>query len=565
MGGIPVMLEPGEDVYAPGQWGAPEVLLNSLMPRFQRGGEVDAKKPKNPDADAKTQGAKVAKPENVTPGGRLEFIGDGSGISGALNMYDGANKLVASVGAISGQNRTAQASQEQRMQIAGEAMPLPDGEFNLSGYERHPGRTNLGDWSAYIGGPSGNIGNRSGIMLHTDLGHDGTIGCIGTETGPGRGTKKDRQFQTMYEKVQPRNVKVDLTGRSDGKVSNVEGGDDGRDPKDMPGGGNPIQSFFGESVMAIAKGLGLPGLGQYFNVLGEVISEVFGEAASYIFGGGMMNNIMSPAKADETTNQPSGDSPGGMSTTDQQGAMNVVGGMGFGQKEWDIYRNTLAKIESGGKYNIAGGSGDHYDGRYQMGAAAKTDAARILGVNDPGHTPGARARFRQNAEMQEEFFAAFTKANYNYLMGNPKFANAKPGRKLEILGYAHNQGMGGAENWLNTGQVGSDGFGTKGTAYSEALKTNLKAAGFQQGGYVNLAGKPAAHMRRFAEAQDLFESMAGAGQQPIVIMAGGGGGGGVNTEVMAVDGAPPPPNLPSGPDVVALLELQNRLALGAMI
>ena len=89
--------------------------------------------------------------------------------------------------------------------------------------------------------------------------------------------------------------------------------------------------------------------------------------------------------------------------------------------------------------------------------------------------------------------------------------------------------------------------------------------GLQQGGMVNLAGKPAAHMRRFAEAQELMESLAGAGQQPIIVMGGGDGGSQGGVDVQVVDGAPAPPNLPDGPSVVALLELQNRLALGAAI
>ena len=37
---IPTLLEPGEQVYMPGQWGGAEVLMNSMFPRFQTGGEV---------------------------------------------------------------------------------------------------------------------------------------------------------------------------------------------------------------------------------------------------------------------------------------------------------------------------------------------------------------------------------------------------------------------------------------------------------------------------------------------------------------------------------------------
>ena len=151
-------------------------------------------------------------------------------------------------------------------------------------------------------------------------------------------------------------------------------------------------------------------------------------------------------------------------------ANTVVESMGFSKSEFDTFRSVVARIESGGKYDIKGGSGGKYDGRYQLGAAAKTDAARYLGVPDPGHTPESRQRFRKDSEMQERFFAAFTKANHTYLMGNPEYRDATSKRKLQILGYAHNQGMGGAEKWMTTGEVGADGFGTKGTKYTDEIR-----------------------------------------------------------------------------------------------
>ena len=55
------------------------------------------------------------------------------------------------------------------------------------------------------------------------------------------------------------------------------------------------------------------------------------------------------------------------------------------------------------------------------------------------------------------------------MMSDPLFANATPQRKLEILGYAHNQGWAKALDWLNTGEVGRDKFGTKGTKYVDAI------------------------------------------------------------------------------------------------
>jgi hypothetical protein len=170
-----------------------------------------------------------------------------------------------------------------------------------------------------------------------------------------------------------------------------------------------------------------------------------------------------------------------------QSDSNIVTSMGFSAEDWDLFRNTVAQIESGGTYDIAGGSGDHYDGRYQLGAAAKTDGARYAGVVDPGHGPGAREAFRKDAELQEKLFAGFTKANHSYLMGVPEYKDSTPQRKLQILGYAHNQGMGGAENWMKTGVVGADGFGTKGTKYTDSIAAEFRKRSqkMQFGGEVN--------------------------------------------------------------------------------
>ncbi len=154
----------------------------------------------------------------------------------------------------------------------------------------------------------------------------------------------------------------------------------------------------------------------------------------------------------------------------------ILGDMGYSQEDWDIYKRAVAGIETKGyefddSYSAQGGASDHYDGRYQLGRDAKTDASGILGVPDPGHTSTAREAFRGDPSMQEDYFAAFTNANYKYLMkNNPKFRNASARDQMGMLGYAHNQGMGGASNWIKTGEVGADAFKTKGTVYTDAIK-----------------------------------------------------------------------------------------------
>jgi len=155
--------------------------------------------------------------------------------------------------------------------------------------------------------------------------------------------------------------------------------------------------------------------------------------------------------------------------------------LGISKEEWSIFKNTVAAIESGGAYDIAGGSGKHYDGRYQLGRDAKIDGAKVAGIAKPGHgdvDSSERIKFRKDPALQELLFAGYTIANYNYLKSLPEFRKLSKAGQLQALGYAHNQGIGGAANWLKTGVVGSDGFGTKGTKYTDALRQNFIAAGF---------------------------------------------------------------------------------------
>jgi len=152
----------------------------------------------------------------------------------------------------------------------------------------------------------------------------------------------------------------------------------------------------------------------------------------------------------------------------------VSDNIGADQSMWNIYREKIADIESGGDYSVKGGYKNHYDGRYQMGEDAKKDAATLLGYS-LGHDAKSREAFRNDRTKQEEAFAAFTVKNHDYLMAKSKEYRRLPLEdKLSVLAYAHNQGWSGANSWLKSGKVGSDAFGTKGTKYSDAIKEALK-------------------------------------------------------------------------------------------
>lgn len=140
--------------------------------------------------------------------------------------------------------------------------------------------------------------------------------------------------------------------------------------------------------------------------------------------------------------------------------------MGFNASQWDAYRVAVGNIENP-RYDTMGGSGNRYAGKYQLGPNEIKETAAHLGMPAP-----SQQQFLQNPQMQEQFMAQYTLDHYNYLMKNPKFAALPKEQQAEILGYAHNQGAGGANKFINTGMVGHDAFGTAGTAYGNAIRQN---------------------------------------------------------------------------------------------
>lgn len=139
--------------------------------------------------------------------------------------------------------------------------------------------------------------------------------------------------------------------------------------------------------------------------------------------------------------------------------------------DFDAFAASIAQIEHG-EYGKMGGSGGKYAGKYQMGRAAIIDGAKWLRIPVP-----TQEQFLSDPGLQERIFKAYTASNEAYLNAySEKFRNASPEEKLEILGYAHNQGASAAANWLKTGQVGKDAFGTPGTKYSSVIHNNIEAS-----------------------------------------------------------------------------------------
>ena len=206
---VPAMLTPGESVL---QVGARERMMSmvGIDPlSFNIG--PNANKPKV------TKGVTYA-----AGGGKIEVKGTGNSIEGTLKMKDASGKQVGKTyGVISGTNSGMSVPQSARSTTRN--APIPDGDYKLVGFEKHgpwPGLSGIGDWSAYIGNGSGSIGSRSGLMLHSDINSDGTLGCIGVELGGKAGTNAEQEFLKTYQAINPESIKIAL-GSGGGDSSEI--------------------------------------------------------------------------------------------------------------------------------------------------------------------------------------------------------------------------------------------------------------------------------------------------------------------------------------------------------
>ena len=107
------------------------------------------------------------------------------------------------------------------------------------------------------------------------------------------------------------------------------------------------------------------------------------------------------------------------------------------------------------------------------------DALADVGV---GFTAADREDFLADPEAQDAAFRAFTLQNHSTLSRlSRRYREMPRTEQLGILGYAHNQGAGGAIDYLRTGIAGRDGFGTNPEIYITAVRNGLAAGQTQEG------------------------------------------------------------------------------------
>jgi len=195
---VPAMLEPGEFVMSKGA--VDQVGVDQLAEMNAEGGGTNKPIIKGGTTYAKGGGSIGIK---------------GSGNTGKMEMKNKDGKKVGKTyDVVSGAPGTEGISQKMRKDMPGKGYPMPDGTYKVHSFDKHGplggALTGLGDWSAYVGSGDGNIGKRSGMMIHSDIDPYGTLGCIGVALGGEPGTKAEKNFLKSWNKTNPETISVDF-------------------------------------------------------------------------------------------------------------------------------------------------------------------------------------------------------------------------------------------------------------------------------------------------------------------------------------------------------------------
>lgn len=156
----------------------------------------------------------------------------------------------------------------------------------------------------------------------------------------------------------------------------------------------------------------------------------------------------------------------------------------------------IAYTESGFKYEIQGGAGNRYLGKYQMGAAALVDTGLIkpeaykaygaAAIEYPGSWNAAsgvtsKEEFLNNAALQESTMLKLMQQNYQTMVTKGAIKPGDdPGTVAGMLSTAHLLGSGGARRWRESGE-GADAFGTTGTQYFNRGRYSVAELGKPKG------------------------------------------------------------------------------------
>jgi len=132
--------------------------------------------------------------------------------------------------------------------------------------------------------------------------------------------------------------------------------------------------------------------------------------------------------------------------------------------EWEEVKTRVGKIESDNRYNITGGAGNLYHGRYQMGKLAIKEAAEELNIPIP-----SIEEFKNKPRLQDKLYRQFITSGDTWLKQNSKVYKGMTETDRKKVLPMLQLGAGNVRNFLDKGVVKEDAFKTPITKFRDAF------------------------------------------------------------------------------------------------
>ena len=518
---VPTLLEPGEKVFGPGQWGPMEQMMNQTFGRFQNGGEA-----------------------SVTGTER-----GGSDDSASKATHDYLIKLNdANIKKVSAPPGYCVTGTLETMEASG--VPNPAATGGVPGNNPRGGAVQLINkfgWGAMAGSPitlaGGTYGDAPSAVLSASQ--------YGSLVAQGKIPSGAIIFQTKHD---------DWNGTSPGSR--------GYDMAIAQQGGNALwngQAYGSPFVYSNTKKVMALTPGGEAGKFGGGLNSMFGEQAGNYLSelGGSLSKLGSaildsffdvfelPSELKDMVKNPMG------SISNLMGGMfgGGGGGMPTSGPAAPLTGDNMSKAKAMHDYIVSLG----YSSAQAKGIVANIERESTFNATArSGDDRGPGGLFQWKGSRQTPEVARLV--NSGDWKGQIRYAlqeDVGPRYKSETAGMnAFDASMWWAEKWERPASL--QNARNKHASF-------LPRYGFQEGGVVNMAGTNSySNTNMLSKSQEMFAEKIAEAVTPVVIPVGGGGGGGsitqgnVSQDMMM-------PDLPSGDSSIVAMEYKYRITMGASV
>ena len=535
-GMVPTLLEPGEKVFGPGQWGPMEQMMNSTFGRFQTGGEASVtgtERKGAPDAPSNAIHEYLTKLNDQN----IKKVGSRPGrcVEGTLNTMQASGvPNPKATGQDVGNNPRGMIVQtindfKWKSMGFGSGMTLnsPYGNSSVNVMNRD-------QWLQQVA--AGNI--PSGALIFqtkhsnwngTSSGSSGYDAAIAQQGGRSLWNGQHIGSSEVYNGLQ-KIIALTPDGKdAGGKAGGINSGLFGS----TTGGPMGMLGQVASGVSELTKAM----VDTFFSVMG--MDQEYGEIKKLMGGAfGGVSNLLSGIMG---------------------GGLQMPGaGPGGSTPSAPLTGDSLSKAKAMHDYIVSKG----YTSAQAKGIVANIQRESSFDLDAVGDSGSSHGLFQWHAGRAQRMKAAVPdyasnwKAQINYALNEhvgPQYKSATAGMTAKDAAYW----------WMNKWEIPADR--ARGGPNHMKMNGFVDSYGFQKGGAVNIGSmnsQPNSNM--ISKSQEMFAEKIADAVTPVVIPMGGGGGGG---GIVQGDGGHDMdmPALTSGDNSIVSMEYKYRITMGASV